>query len=343
MEDFTWQEAIRKRPGMYIGVVNHKGFVDLLKYIISDLLILSKSNGIDLSFKGKNEGLIKIKNVVSLIPTDIATINKGYATRIYLPVLNALSSTFKVEFQGDKNLKQAFFEGKTNNEIKSADIRCSEISIYYKLDSSIWGKDFEWKTNYISYELREFCYLNSRIKFKITEETDTVSNTNTYQFKNGIADRLEIEMFNGHGQCYFHHHIKKDFKDFKFEVAFAFREYTVDQGFIKTFVNNEITPENGTHLDGVLNGLTYGVMKYFQANSLTEKFKISERGMKEGLLCIINIKMENPVFSGCVKNKIANPEIIAPIANLISEELFKSIISDNNSTHKLIDKFKIGN
>lgn len=342
MEELTWQEAIRKRPGMYLGIVNHKGFVDAIKGVLSELILVTKSNCVNLTFTGKNKGSIVIDNVSRLIPEDIATIKKGKAAKIDLPVLNALSKEFQIEFKSKSNLIQKFSEGKTNHEIGEKEIECSQICISYKLDHTIWGSNFIWKTNYISYELREFSYLNSKVRFNITEQTANSSNTNSYQFKNGIADRLEIEIFNGHGKCYFQHHIKKNFENFDFEIAFAFREYTVDQGFIRTVVNNEITPENGTHLDGVLNGLTYGVMKYFQANCLIEKFKISEKGMKEGLLCIINLKMENPIYSGCVKNKLANPEIIEPIASLISEEFYGSILDNQESTQKIISKFKIG-
>jgi DNA gyrase/topoisomerase IV subunit B len=91
----------------------------------------------------------------------------------------------------------------------------------------------------------------------------------------------------------------------------------------------------------LLKGLTYGVMKYFQKHELTEKYKISEKGMKENLVAAINIKMDAPVFSGCVKNKLANPEIIESIANYVAELLFKKIEKDEKATERLIRKFEI--
>lgn len=100
-------------------------------------------------------------------------------------------------------------------------------------------------------------------------------------------------------------------------------------------------PENGTHIDAFLKGLTYGVMKYFQKYELTDTYKISEKGMKENLIAILNIRMAAPVFSGCVKNKLANFEIIEPIANEIATLFFNKIEADKAATQKLIQKFKI--
>ncbi len=67
------------------------------------------------------------------------------------------------------------------------------------------------------------------------------------------------------------------------------------------------------------------LVKYFQKHNLTEAFKISEKGMKENLMAAINIRMDAPVFSSCVKNKLANFEIIEPISNFVSDLLFNKI------------------
>ena len=82
-------------------------------------------------------------------------------------------------------------------------------------------------------------------------------------------------------------------------------------------------------------------MKYFQKYNLVNQYKISEKGVKEHLVCLLNIKMENPVFSGCVKNKLASSEIIEPIAEYISNCLFELIDNESLETQKLIQKFKI--
>lgn len=148
-------------------------------------------------------------------------------------------------------------------------------------------------------------------------------------------------MLNGLGGGYFSTSIDEKIGDFNIEAAFAFRKYTVDESFLKSFVNDEYTHENGTHVDGMLKGLTYGVMKYFKKNKLTNDYKISESGIREGLIGAINIRMENPNYSGCVKNKLANPEVLQPIADYFANLLFKKIEDNDEFTQHLIDKFKI--
>lgn len=341
-KELTWFEHIRKRPGMYLGQVNHKGFADRLKVVITQICETTKSNLVQIEFLNSRKIILNFKNLRTEINEEIALINtNNNRNEIDLPTLNALSSYMKLTFKAKPEIRQYFKLGKKENQIGDQAIKCKELHIEFELDHEIWGKDFKWNSNYLSYELREFCYLNPKIKFEITEKKNEESNTNSYQFKNGLSDRLEIEILNAIGTCYFKHKI--DFKNdkFYFQAAFAFRQYSVDQNFIRTYVNNEITPENGTHLDGLLKGLTYGVMKYFQANELVNEYKISEKGMKESLVCLINIKMNEPIFSGCVKNKLANSDIIEPIAQQISNEFYESIKSNEESTKKIIDKFKI--
>ena len=341
-EKLSWQDAIRKRPGMYIGLVNHKGYVDTLKKIITEIIYLSGCDTVRLSFIDKLEGEIEFDNIRKELRQDISVVNQLNPHLFYLPVLNGLSKWMQITFDGDNNIRQEFKNGETETEPARDAIKCEKLRIAYSLDESVWGKEFSWNTNYLSYELREFCYLNPTVKFEITEKIENFSNTNTYEFRNGLSDRLEIEMLNGMGTCYFKHHFIHETEHFKLDAAFAFRQYSVDQTFIRTYVNNEITAENGSHLDGLLKGLTNGVMKYFQANDLVNDFKISEKGIQQGLVCIMNLTIENAEFSGCVRNKLANAEIIKPIANYVSGLLFKSIRADKESTEKLIDKFKIG-
>jgi DNA gyrase/topoisomerase IV subunit B len=343
IQALEFQDHIRKRPGMYIGQVNHKGYVETLKKIITQVIKVSGCNTVRLLFRDEADGEIEFDNIRREIYQDISTYDKeSKSNMIELPTLNGLSKNMEVTFDSNERTKQVFIKGKANGEISSSLIKCQSFKVDYTLDKEIWGNEFAWNSNYLSYELREYCYLNPKVQFEITEQKKDFSNTNIYQFKNGLSDRLEIEILNGIGVCYFKHHFLFKTDKFELDAAFAFRQYSVDQTFIKTYVNNEITPEDGSHIDGLLKGLTYGVMKHFQTEELVNDYKISEKGMKQGLVCLINIKMDDAIFSGCVKNKLANSEIIEPIASYVSELLYDSILKDKESTEKLIYKFKIG-
>jgi DNA gyrase/topoisomerase IV subunit B len=75
-------------------------------------------------------------------------------------------------------------------------------------------------------------------------------------------------------------------------------------------------------------------MKYFQKHELTQVYKISEKGMRENLLAAVHVKMNKPQFSGCVRNKLASPEIIEPLTDYIGDLLFQKIENDDESAQK---------
>lgn len=347
IRSLKWDEAIRKRPGMYIRRVDSKGFIDMLKGILSSILFYdTNADEFTIELLENKSAKIKFNNIQNDLIDNWSKWNPNPNNLFHLELqtLNALSENFKISFfdsEENKIIEQVYAKGKLTEGNSIEKITCKSIEIDFDLDEEIWGEGFKWNVQFLTHELREFAYLYKSVKFKIKYKVDEEECKIVYHFKNGLKDRIDIEEMNGIGGSYFETVIDEKIGDFHIEVAFAFREYTVDQPFLKSYVNDFYTSENGSHVDGFLKGLTYGVMKYFQKYELTESFKISEKGMRENLIAALNIKMEEPLFSGCVKNKLANSEIIEPIAEYVAELLFKKIEEDEESTKKLIRKFEI--
>mgnify|MGYP000232479754 CR=1 FL=1 len=155
-----------------------------------------------------------------------------------------------------------------------------------------------------------------------------------------MQDKLRLEQLQGLGKSLFETSINHQSENFKLDIAFAFREYSVDEPILKSYVNNYYTHENGTHVDGLLKGLTYGIMQYFQKQQVTH-YRISEKGIKENLVAFLHIQLNEPTFVGCVRNKLANPEILDPITNLVAATLFQKMELDAKATQQLIRKFEI--
>ena len=341
-----WYDHIRLRPGMYIGQVNNKGFVEMLKGIICSAILSTRSDYISIELKEGAEAKIGIINPNGIIENNWGQFKRHPVNQFLLEIfaLNALSEKFNISFwdKAKKKIGEQHFEkGKLIGRDVIEKINCSFIEVQFLLDKDIWGANFSWNKTYITHHLREFAYLYKRTKFDIKYKDSEEDCRVVYHFKNGLKDRIDIEVLNGLGSSYFETEIDEKVGEFHIEAAFAFRDYSVDPPYLKSYVNDFLTFENGSHVDGLLKGLTYGVMKYFQKNELTQDYKISEKGMKENLVAAINIKMQNPVYSGCVKNKLANSEVIEPIANYIAELLFNKIEKDEEATKKLIRKFAI--
>ncbi len=346
IEKLEWYEHIRKRSGMYIGAVNIKGFVEMLKGIINSAIVINGANFFSMEFGDNLKARLRFNNMNGEFENNWGMFkpNTVHPFLLDLSASNALSKTFRISFwdSNDEKVGEEYFEEGVLIEGQQLDnIECAYVEIDFILDKSIWKEDQEWNNSYIVHHLREFAYLYKKTKFEIKYQASNEDCRVVYYFKNGLKDRIDIEILNGLGSSYFETEIDARIDNIHLEAAFAFRDYSVDPPYLKSYANDYFTFENGTHVDGLLRGLTYGVMKYFQKHDLTRKYKISEKGMRENLVAAINVKLEAPVFSGCVKNKLANPEIIEPIANYISELLFKKIEEDEEATQRLIRKFEM--
>jgi len=349
IQQFEWHESVRKRPGMYLDTLNTNGLIKLWKGILSELVGSCQADSVLIELKGKNRGKFVFYNFKKPLNDDFSfDYQKAYNFNhgLNIAIFYAVSESFVFRiFKDEKLLSEQCFEKGILKKGKShkKDFFVDRLELEFELDEEIWNEDFEWNENYITNEIRNYAYLHRRVKFELNYKVEGEECKVIFKFKNGLQDRLNIEKLNGLGSCFFDTWFEEKIGDFTVECAFAFRDYSVDESFLKPYANDFYTHENGTHVDGLLKGLTYGVMKYFQKNDLTEAYKISEKGMRQGLIAAINVKLDAPVFSGCVKNKLANPEIIEPISDYVSELLFKKIEADEIGTKKLIRKFEIYN
>ncbi len=346
VQKLTWPEIIRKRPGMYIGRINNRGFIEIIKNILTETFTATSTKHGFIDFLGDYSARISFNNLKRPISDDWMIIDKISAPfSSYYPVLNALSTSFRLrcfDAEGKEVLHQYFEKGELQlGEIQHQEITCERFQIEFQLDESIWGEKLHWNYDYIMQELRDLAFLHRAATLHITYPYQTDTCKLIYHFPNGLNDKIASEKLKGLGGCYFDTYFAEEIDGFFLEVAFAFRDYAVDGAFLQSYVNDKCTTEHGTHVDGLLKGLTYGVMQYFQKHNLTQQYKISEKGMREHLIAAINIRIKEAVFSGCVKNKLANAEIIEPIANFVAELFFEQIEANEAATEKLIRKFQI--
>ncbi|MEL7252067.1 MAG: hypothetical protein AAFO03_26875 [Bacteroidota bacterium] len=330
---------------MYLGQVNTRGFVEMLKGIIRMMVRDCQATFVNLEFDKDLGAKISYDNHSEFIENNWGTINtRSHPFSIEYCVVNALSERFTMTFRNDLNEViqiQKYERGILTSGEQAERISCSSVEVDFSLDRGIWRNDFQWNLTFIIQHLQELAFLYKGVTFSIEYEESNEASRIVYHFEKGLENRIELEILNGLGGCYFKNYIDKKIGGCQFEIAYAFRNYDVDQPFIRSYVNDYYTPDGGTHVDGILKGITYGVMKYFQKHNLTEVYRISEKGIKDHLVCFVNIRMHAPIFSGCVKNKLANSEIIEPLASYVSEQLFGRIENDSESTEKLIRKFKI--
>lgn len=347
--EFRWLEHIRLRPAMYLGRVNIKGFVELLKGLFSNVLSDLNANNITFEIIESNSAILKANNILLPVIDNWSkwnpNTNRTNPFVLEFQVLNALCSSFKINLL-DKTHKPIFKQEYEKGEFIKGDknkneIQCTHLEIEFTLDKDIWGEDFEWNENFLNHQIREFAYLYNEVKFHFLYQVDNENCNITYFYKNGLKDLIDIEKFNGLMGTYFDTQIKDKIENFHIEASFAFRDSYIDQPFLKSFVNDYYTHENGSHVNGIIKGLTKGIKKYILRHNLKSNYKISKKRIKKHLIAAINLRMDNPQFSGSVKNKLANKEIIKPIENYVTNLIIEKMEDDKESAMKLLWLFEV--
>lgn len=355
-------EAVRTRPGMYIGPTDDTGLHHLIWEIVD--------NSIDEYLGGyatkitvdiNPDGSITVKDDGRGIPADIhpiekvsgiqlaATVlhaggkfdNESYKVSsglhgVGLSVVNALSIHAKVEvFQNGLHYVQEYKEGTPLYDVKEVgktNIRGTWVT--FKPDNKIFPSiEFKYKT--ILQKMRQHAYLNGGLSLSLTDHRDGEINSYTFHFEGGIKSYLK--------------HINANLKPIHSNIFYA--ADTVDDASVEVslqytddvqsreyyFGNNILNKDGGTHQSGFRIALTKAINDYLPS-VLTEKekdTKLSGDDVREGLSAIVSVKVHNPLFENQTKTKLNNPEI-TQIVRKIVETNFKIFLEEHPQDAKNI-------
>jgi DNA gyrase/topoisomerase IV subunit B len=339
IQALDWNENIRERAGMYIGSVDAKGFMELIRGLLSQTFLNAKPNYFHFELKEKSSGKIIFKNIQGGLKDSWATEHVDLNSPFWMEalVLNALSSEFNIKFfdkKGNQLVEQKFEKGKLKKgEVENKKLDCNSVEVDFKLDEGIWKADFEWNTNYIFHQIKDFAYLYKRVKFEIKYKLNEEPCLIIYHFKNGLKDKIDIERLNGLCQSYFMTYLEEKLNDFCLELAFAFRDNSVDAGFLKSYVNDHHTHQGGTHHKGLIKGLRMALKKYVKEKQLDQKYSFSKNKITSHLIAALNLKLDAPVFEGCTKNMLGSLEV--------SNNFYEQLKANNELAKKLLWKFEV--
>ena len=358
-------EAVRKRPGMYIASTSSKGLHHLVWEIVD--------NSIDEAMAGYAthiEVTIGLNNTITVkddgrgIPVDIhPKTGKSTVETIYTvlhaggkfggggykvsgglhgvgaSVVNALSDYLEVKVYKNGNIYfQRFEQGGSPKEplkiIGECDINRTGTTVTFKPDPEIFTETTIFDYDVLKTRLEELAYLNKGLKLYLIDERVEPNKKDEFCYSGGLVQY--VEKLNKNKET-----INKIIdvtgseNDISIEVAFQY-----NNGFISniySFVNNIVTPEGGTHEEGVRRALTRIINKYAQTNKfLKEKDDpLTGEDVREGLTMIISCKHPNPQFEGQTKTKLGNSEVRS-IADKIFSEQFERFLLENPNEAKMI-------
>ncbi len=356
-------EAVRKRPGMYIGDTGHRGLHHLIYEVVDNSIDEAMAGHCDtISVTLTKAGTAIISDNGRGIPTDIHPGEGISAATVVLTVLhaggkfdkdtykfsgglhgvgasvvNALSETFEVTiFQNNTIHQQTYKKGKPLAPLAitgATDKRGTLIRFYP--DPEIFKETTEFNFDTLSTRLRELAFLNKGLHIVITDER--ANKTNDFFFEGGI--KTFVEYVNAKKTVLFPEIIYFQQADSKneLEIAMQYNDGYGEQ--LYSFVNNINTVEGGTHVSGFKSALTKVCNKRAkELNLVKEGDAFSSEDIREGLVAVINLKVPEPQFEGQTKTKLGNSEVKSIVETIVGEKLSEFLEENPAYGKKILEK-----
>ena len=342
-------EAVRKRPGMYIGSTSSRGLHHLVYEIVDNavdealagfcteiqvtinpdnsITVVDNGRGIPVGINHK-AGIPAVEVVFTILHAGGKFGGGGYKVSgglhgVGASVVNALSDWLEVEiYQDGKKYIQRYEKGKTMyplKEIGTTDQRGTKVT--FLPDETIFTETTEYSFNILKQRLREMAFLTKGIKIILTDLREEEPYSETYHYEGGIKEY--VQYLNKNKEPLYEDIIYCEGQKGNVVVEVAFQHNSAFNEGCYSFVNNITTPEGGTHLAGFKNALTKTFNDYARSQKILKDAdpNLSGEDIREGLTAIISIKIPEPQFEGQTKQKLGNSEARGAVDNVVSEQL----------------------
>ena len=364
-------DAVRKRPGMYIGDTDDGTGLHHMVYEVVD-------NSIDEALAGhcknieidiNNDGTVTVRDDGRGIPVDLHKGEKKSAAEVIMTqlhaggkfdhdsykvsgglhgvgvsVVNALSE--KLELEINRDGKKYFIEFKNGNAKSALKVvgksKISGTQITFLPSKDIFSST-KFSASIIQKRMRELAFLNKGVKISITDLTSKKEKKIDFKFDGGIVEFVEFldekreKLKNKNGNDLFKKPIYLEGKKNGVEVECSIKWNAAYSEDVYPYTNNIYQKDGGTHLLGFRSALTRVINKYATENNLLKKNKLNISGddIKEGLTCVMSTKIPDPKFSSQTKDKLVSSEVRMIVETIVNEKL--SIWFDQNpSVAKII-------
>jgi DNA gyrase subunit B len=343
-------EAVRKRPGMYIGSTSARGLHHLVYEIVDNAVdealagycknievTIEEDNSITVQDDGRGipvgtnhkAGKSALEVVFTVLHAGGKFGGGGYKVSgglhgVGASVVNALSTWLTVEVYKDGQVYgQSYKRGKADGEVKvigTCDPQLHGTKVHFLPDDTIFEETvYDYET--LKQRLRETAFLTKGLRILITDTREESHHKHEFKYEGGIKEFVQY-LNRGKDPLYEDVIYCEGTKDGVYvEVAMQHNDSFNDSTF--SFVNNVITPEGGTHLAGFRNALTKTFNTYARDNKILKESDAALTGddIREGLTAIISIKIEEPQFEGQTKQKLGNSEARGAVDSVVSEKL----------------------
>lgn len=358
-------EAVRKRPGMYIGSTSIKGLHHLVYEIVDNAVDealagyctqieveINKDNSITVTDNGRGipvginhkSGLTAVEVVFTILHAGGKFGGGGYKVSgglhgVGASVVNALSEWLEVEVCNEgKIYKQRYEKGKVMYPLKEAGVgENTGTKVTFLPDKDIFEETvFDYDT--LRQRLREMAFLTKGLKIALTDYRLDEVKRREFHYEGGIKEY--VGYLNRHRDVLYNNIIycEGEKNNVYVEVAMQHNDSYTEGCY--SFVNNITTPEGGTHLVGFKNALTKTFNDYARGKKFLKESEqnLSGEDIREGLAAIISIKITDPQFEGQTKQKLGNSEARGAVEGIVSEQLTYFLEQNPNVAKMICEK-----
>ena len=344
-------EAVRKRPGMYIGSTSGRGLHHLVYEIVDNAIdealagfcthievMINKDNSITVIDNGRGvpvdinhkTGRPAIEVVYTVLHAGGKFGGGGYKVSgglhgVGASVVNALSEWLEVQVKRNGHIYQQRYErGKICYDLKivgDCNIEDTGTQVTFLPDSEIFQETTVFEFDILMHRLREMAFLTKGIKITLTDLREGLEQQKIFHYEGGIKEF--VQYLNKSKEPLYSQIIYCEGVKDNVQVEVAFQHNDGYNEVVDSFVNNIKTPEGGTHLTGFRNSLTKTFNDYARKNKI---LKDSDQGLsgddiREGLTAIVSVKIEDPQFEGQTKQKLGNTVARGAVDSIVSEQL----------------------
>lgn len=343
-------EAVRKRPGMYIGTTSLRGLHHLVYEIVDNsvdealagfcsvidvfinednsITVIDNGRGIPVGINHK-AGIPAVEVVFTILHAGGKFGGGGYKVSgglhgVGASVVNALSDWLEVEICSEgKVYKQRYERGKVCYSLKvtgECDPEKTGTKVTFKPDGTIF-EDTVYDFDILKTRLRETAFLTKGLKIRLTDKRESPEKVREFHYEGGIKEF--VKYLNNSKESLYNDIMYFEGKKNGVYVEVAMQHNDAYNESVYTFVNNINTPEGGTHLMGFRNALTKTMNDYARSAKLLKDSEQNLTGedIREGLTAIVSIKIEDPQFEGQTKQKLGNSEARGAVDSIVSEQL----------------------
>jgi len=360
-------EAVRKRPGMYIGSTSERGLHHLVYEVVDNSIDEALAGFADrVAVTIHEDNSVTVEDNGRGIPVDIHPTEKMPGVELAMTVLhaggkfdkntykvsgglhgvgvsvvNALSEKLKVWIKRDgKEHYMDFERGDTKTRLKVLrDVPKKETgtTVYFKPDAQIFT-DLIYRYDTLAMRLRELSFLNKGVVISLKDERSGQEKEETFHAKGGLREFIQHLNYKRkplHPEVIY---IETTKDDIGIELALQYNDQYNDTVF--SFVNNINTHEGGTHLTGFKSALTRVINQYAQKGGFLKKadFTLSGDDVREGLTAVLSVKVREPQFEGQTKTKLGNSEAESAVKTVVNEFLGSYLDEHPRSANIIVEK-----